>query len=125
VAGTQQNLPAFLTSSWQSSAQDVCAAFAGMRRFTDGSDALRLIDRALGSSVAQPFVRDEWERVWYKGGSLVGSTGNLALAHSWMLETGSRGTFVVIALANNPAGGIDEFQVQSVTSRILQLVKGL
>lgn len=125
VAGTQQNLPAFLTSSWQSSAQDVCAAFAGMRRFTDGSDALRLIDRALGSSVAQPFVRDEWERVWYKGGSLVGSTGNLVLAHSWMLETGSRGTFVVIALANNPAGGIDEFQVQSVTSRILQLLKGL
>ena len=124
--GGPSNFAAFIPASWQASALDVCEAYAGMRRFTRGSEAMRLADRALSAGVAQPFVRNEWERVWYKGGTLVDSNNSkLVLAHSWLLETESRGTFVVVALANNPAGGIDEFQVQSVTGRILQLVKAL
>jgi beta-lactamase class A len=126
VTGSGFNTSVIITGSWQSSAMDVCAAYAGMRRFADGSEALKLIDRALSSGVAQPFVRNEWERVWYKGGSLVsGAIGNMVYAHSWLLESEARGTYVVVALANNQAGGIDEFQMQSVTGRILQLVRGL
>lgn len=125
VTGSQQHRSIFLTGSWQATALDVCAVYAGMRRYSDQSQALRLMDRALSSSVAQPFVRNEWERVWYKGGSLEATTGLMTLTHSWLLESDSRGTFVVVALASNQAGGIDIFQVQSVTSRILQLVRAL
>nr|WP_315476675.1 serine hydrolase [uncultured Undibacterium sp.] len=125
VAGNQQHRSVFINGSWQASALDVCSVYAGMRRYSDQSPALRLIDRALSSQAAQPFVRGEWERVWYKGGSLEGTTGLLTLTHSWLVESDSRGTYVVVAMANNQAGGIDQFQVQSVTSRILQLVKAL
>lgn len=122
VSGSQQHTPIFLNGSWQASPMDVCAVFAGMRRFNDQSPAFQLIDKALGSQAAQLFVRDRWQRVWYKGGSLATSAGMLVLTHSWMLESDSRGTFVVVAMANNPSPGIDQFQVQSVTSRLLQLV---
>jgi hypothetical protein len=120
--GNQQHTPIFISGSWQASPMDVCAAYAGMRRFNDQSPAFQLIDKALGSQAAQPFVRDRWQRVWYKGGSLATTAGMLVLTHSWMLESDSRGTFVVVAMANNPSPGIDQFQVQSVTSRLLQLV---
>lgn len=30
---------------------------------------------------------------------------------------------LLLALANNPAGGIDAFEIQSITSRLVQLMR--
>jgi hypothetical protein len=126
---------AFITTSadalFGASTLGITATASGLTIAPD-SCALTVIDparrgpiTAAYGHVAQPFVRGEWERVWCKGGSLEGTTGLLTLAHSGLVESDSRGTYVVEAMANNQAGGIDQFQVQSVTSRILQLVKAL
>lgn len=122
-----------LTSgTWQASAADVCRAFAGLRRTAQGSDAFDLVDQAMGAAAAQPDVRNRWDRVWYKGGSL--AAGNPAqfrvLTHAWLLEDTGRDPYVVVAMSNSPssnpsAAGIDPFDVQSVTGRILQLVDQL
>lgn len=118
--------PSLLTDgSWQASPFDVCAAFAALRRQPGGSEAFKLVDRALGAGAAQPNVRGAWDRVWYKGGSLASGAGLHVLVHAWMLEDAGRDPFVVVAMANKDDGGIDQFNVQSVTGRILQLVAAL
>jgi beta-lactamase class A len=122
VTGFGQNLSIFITGSWQASPMDICGAFAALRRMNDKSPGFDIVNRALGAQAAQPDVRNRWERVWYKGGSLSTNTGFVVLTHSWMVESDAKGAFVVVAMANNQAVGIDEFQVQSATSRILQLV---
>lgn len=112
-----------IDGSWRASPMDICAAFASLRNLPSGSDALTLADRALGSSSAQPNVRQHWDRVWYKGGSLEsGVNGLLVLVHAWMLERKGEDPYVVVAMSNNPTGNIDAFKVQSITGRILQLV---
>lgn len=110
--------------SWRATAFDVCRAFAALRQLPQGSEALALVDRALGASVAQPDVRGDFDRVWYKGGSLSSgaAAGLHVLTHAWMLEDAGSDPYVVIALSNSSGGGIDEFQVQSVTGRLLELV---
>ncbi len=109
--------------SWRATALDICRTFASLRNLANGSDALSVVNLALGSQAAQPNVRNAWDRVWYKGGSLAsGSTGLHVLTNVWMLENSGEDAFVVIALANDPAGGIETFAVQSVTSRLLELV---
>jgi hypothetical protein len=108
--------------TWRASPYDVCRAFAKLRRLPQGSEALHTVDRALGAGVAQPDVRAKWDRVWYKGGSLASGAGNHVLTHAWMLENAGDDPYVVVALSNNPAGGIDPFQVQSVTGRMLELL---
>lgn len=108
--------------TWRASPLDVCAAFAQMRRLPQGSDAIAMADRALGAGAAQPGVRGAWDRVWYKGGSLASGAGFHVLTHAWMLEDRGRDPWVVIAMSNSDGGGIDQYKVQSVTSRILQLV---
>jgi hypothetical protein len=116
--------PSLLTDgSWRATPYDVCAAFAALRRMPGGSEAFKLVDGALGAGVAQPNVRGQWDRAWYKGGSLASSANNFhVLVHAWMLEDAGRDPFVVIAMANSNTGGIDQFNVQSVTGRLLQLV---
>jgi hypothetical protein len=42
-----------------------------------------------------------------------------------MLENAGEDPYVVVALSNDPSGGIDQFAVQSVTGRILELVSQL
>ncbi|MBP6692812.1 MAG: serine hydrolase, partial [Xanthomonadales bacterium] len=112
--------------SWRASSFDICAAFAALRRSPGGSEAFKTVDRAMGAGVAQPNVRGQWDRAWYKGGSLSsGGAGFNVLTHAWFLEDAERDPFVVIALSNASAGGIDQFFVQSVTGRILQLVAQL
>jgi hypothetical protein len=114
-----------LTSgTWQASALDVCRAFAALRRLPQGSEALQTVDAALGAGVAQPDVRGHWDRVWYKGGSLARAANDFdVLTHAWMLENAGEDPFVVVALSNSAGGGIDPFQVQSVTGRLLALVR--
>ncbi len=126
--GPQTAAPYFhiqlLTSgSWSASAFDICRAFAALRQLPPGSEALATVDAALGAGVAQPNVRGDFQRVWYKGGSLAaGTNDNRVLTHAWMLEDAGEAPYVVIALSNNPDSAIDSFLVQSVTGRLLELV---
>ncbi len=112
--------------SWQASPFDICQAFAALRRSAQGSDAMREVDRALGAQAAQPLVRENWDRVWYKGGSLASATNQFrVLTHAWMLEDAGRDPFVLIAMSNSPTGAISDtttFEIQSVTGRMLQLL---
>jgi beta-lactamase class A len=108
--------------SWRASPNDVCAALSALRRQPGGSEALKLVDAAMSASVAQPNVRAAWDRAWYKGGSLASSAGLHVLVHAWLLEDAGRGPWVVVAMSNSSAGGIDQFAVQSVLGRVLQLV---
>jgi hypothetical protein len=113
-----------LTSgTWRASPYDICRAFARLRRLPQGSEAFKTVDAALGAGAAQPEVRDRWDRVWYKGGDLTsGVNGKHVLTHAWMLENAGEDPYVVIAMSNSDTGGIDEYQVQSVTGRILELL---
>lgn len=116
----------YIAGSWQASPMDVCRAFAHHRRWHEGSDEMQLADAALGASVAQPNVRNEWDRVWYKGGNLEsGVNGQLVLTHAWMLENSGQNPYVIVAMSNQQAGGIDVFDVQSITGRLLELVADL
>lgn len=106
------------------SALSVCNAFASLRGVERNSEGFELIDRALGAAAAQPDIRSHWDRTWYKGGNLVGNDEQRVLTHAWFLESAEKGRFAVIALANNRvSGNIDTFEVQSLTSRILQLLR--
>lgn len=117
---------ALLTSgTWRASPTDICQAFAWLRRLPQGSEAILTVDAALGASAAQPGVRDRWDRVWYKGGSLASGAGFHVLTHAWMLENAGEDPYVVIALSNQDSGNIDQFNVQSVTGRLLELVSQL
>ncbi len=113
--GTQQATP-----------NDICAMFAWARRLPRGSEAMAVVEAAFGSGVAQPDVRRHWDRVWYKGGSWIAPNNEFhVLTHVWMLENAGRDPLVLIALSNSNTGGINQFQVQSVTGRILELLSQL
>jgi len=116
----------FVEGSWRASPMDICKTFSHFRNLPEGSDQLKLIDTALGAGAAQPNIRNLWDRVWYKGGSLEsGVTGYHVLTHAWLLENQGSDPYVVIAMANDSNGGIDVFDVQSITGRILELVSQL
>ncbi|MEO5558056.1 MAG: serine hydrolase, partial [Dokdonella sp.] len=75
VSGAYSN-PGLLTSgSWRASPMDICNAFAHHHRLPQGSDAMNIVNQALSAQSAQPEVRNAWDRVWYKGGSLSGGDG--------------------------------------------------
>ena len=117
------NQSIFVSGSWRASPMDICKTFSHLRDLPAGSDQLKLVDTALGAAAAQPNVRNHWDRVWYKGGSLVsGSTGYHVLTHAWLLERQGGDPYVVVAMANDSNGGIDIFEVQSITGRILELL---
>ena len=107
---------------------DVCQNFAHLRTYPQGSDALALIERAMGAQTAQPEIRNNWDRSWYKGGSLVsGVNGYHVLTHAWLLEDNGHAPYVVVAMANDDNGGIDNnngiYKIQSVLARILELTR--
>jgi beta-lactamase class A len=112
--------------TWRASPMDICNAMAELRRFPNGSDAMREIDKAMSAQAALPFVRAEWDRVWYKGGSLASATNNYHVwTHAWLLENAGTEPIVFVSMSNSVAGGIDQnriFQIQSVNARILQLL---
>ncbi|MEZ5465250.1 MAG: serine hydrolase [Lysobacteraceae bacterium] len=116
----------FIPASWQASPMDVCRNYANLRLNTPDGDAFELVDKAMGASAAQPGVRNAWDRVWYKGGNLEsGVNGQLVLTHAWLLERSGEAPYVVVAMSNDPSGGIDVYEVQSITNRILELVSYL
>lgn len=122
VTGPYNHVQLLTRGTWHASPLDVCAAFSRLRRLPHGSDALAMVERALGAGVAQPDVRAHWDRAWYKGGSLASGAGFHVLTHAWMLEDRGDDPWVVVAMSNSDGGGIDAYKVQSITSRILQLV---
>jgi hypothetical protein len=119
------NTQLLVSGTWRATPLDICAAFAHFLRLPQGSDAIAFADQALGAQSAQPEVRNAWDRVWYKGGSLASGDGYHVLTHAWMLQDSGDDAWVVIAMSNDDAGGIDGYRVQSVTGRLLQLVRGL
>jgi hypothetical protein len=123
---TYSNYDFLTTGTWMASPMDICRAFMHLRHQPSGSDAMALVDRALGAQAAQPEVRDQWDRVWYKGGSLSASAGDYdVLTHAWMLENAGEDPWVVIGMSNQESGGIDQYKVQSVLGRVLELVAGM
>ncbi len=123
-----QNYFLLTSGSWRASAMEVCQNFAHLRTYPQGSDALALIDRAMGAQTAQPEIRNHWDRVWYKGGSLVsGVDGYHVLTHAWLLEDNGHAPYVVVGMTNDDNGGIDNndgiYKVQSVLARILELTR--
>jgi hypothetical protein len=123
--GSYNNVELFTSGSWRASPDDICEVFARHLRLPQGSDAADLVNRALGAQAAQPGVRNAWDRVWYKGGNLASAAGDHVLTHAWLLQDSGEDPFVVVAMSNNPDGGIDEYKVQSITSRILELTAQL
>ena len=112
------------TGTWQASPTDICRTLAGLRATPTDGGAFELVDQAMSAGVAQPDIRNAWDRAWFKGGSLASSAfGTHVLAYAWLLENeGDFPPFVVVALANDPNGGIDGFDLQSVTNRMVELV---
>ena len=108
----------------KASPMDTCRTFSALRRLPRDSAGFQLVDEALSAGAAQPDLRGNWDRVWYKGGNLVGTSNDQrVLTNAWMLESAEHGQFVVVAFANRRvSGNIDTFEVQSLTSRIMQLL---
>ncbi len=122
TGGPFANTTLYTDGSWRANSMDVCRAFGQMLRLPQGSEAIMTVDAAAGAGVAQPEVRNKWQRVWYKGGSLAsGTNGFHVLTHAWMLQNAGQDPYVVVAMANSINGGIDQFNVQSVNGRLLQL----
>ena len=112
------------TGTWQASPIDVCSAIAAMRRLDDNTEGFALLDRAYGASSGLIGVRNRWQRVWFKGGTLSDSLGLRVLTLGWLLESNDRGAFVVVVMASSGAGGprIDQDAVSSTASRFLSIV---
>lgn len=112
------------TGTWRASALDICRTLAGLDALPRNGDGFDVVNQAMGYQSAQPGIRNEWQRVWYKGGSLTsGATGNHVATHAWLLQKdGESRPWVVVALANDSSGGIEFSPIQSVTSRIIELI---
>lgn len=119
------NLEALVQGTWQATSTDVCNAIAGLRQFNDLSEGFAITDQAYGAETAVVNLRAKWERVWFKGGGLSDNGGFRVLTYGWLLETDSRGAFVVVAMGNNDSGGsarIDQGAFASVASRLVDIV---
>ncbi|MFK8017881.1 MAG: hypothetical protein AB8G17_20840, partial [Gammaproteobacteria bacterium] len=125
TAFPQANASILVDGTWQASPMDVCRAMAKMRQFPDTSDAFELIDNAYGSSEGVWAARRNWERVWFKGGSLADGQGLTVLTLGWLLESDDRGAYVVVGMANQDyttGVRIDNGAFVSTMSRMLDLV---
>jgi len=127
VRGVRANTP-LARLSWQASPIDVCETFATMRSsFGPHTSGGQLIDEALGGEVFLFGLRNEWDRIWYKGGGHPGfATGTFFVrSDGWLVEDNDGRAFAVIAMYNpdeetsdNPFG----FDIQSLYARIHQLL---
>lgn len=120
--------------TWRATPLDICRTFAHLRGFR--GEALEVVDGALGASAGQPNVRNAWDRVWYKGGSLAQAANQYNVwTHAWMLERNGEQPYVLVSMANSADGGIsgnnnvgvddDIFDIQSINGRLLQLLSEL
>jgi hypothetical protein len=82
---------------WFASPDDVCRAFAGLRRLSDDPSSAPLstiLSREVAGIGLDP---TEWPTVWYKGGSEPG-----VLTLGWLAEDGEGDVFVVEAMLTDP-----------------------
>lgn len=99
-----------------------------MRQYNDLTDAFRLVYSAYGSNSGLWGLRDKWERVWFKGGSLADPQGLLVLTYGWLLESDNRGAYVVVGMLNTQSTNpnrIDNSAFLSAMSRIVDLVSAV
>lgn len=109
--------------SWQASPNDVCAVLAKLRTISSTNGAFDVVDRALGAQAAWPSIRNLFDRVWFKGGSLADAVGFRVYTGGWLLETQGRDPYVLVVMANRPdPGTVDVGVVQSLTARIMHLL---
>lgn len=118
----QANASVLVDSLWQASATDVCNAMAGLRRFTDTSEGFALADQAYGAETVGVNIRNRWERVWFKGGSLGDGVGQVVGTYGWLLESDSRGAFAVIAMGNTDPAGSGRIDLNEFAQTALRLV---
>ncbi|MEM7082084.1 MAG: serine hydrolase [Pseudomonadota bacterium] len=125
TAFPQANGSVLVDGTWQASPMDVCRVIAGMRQYNDKSDEFRMVDLAYGANAGAWQARRNWERVWFKGGSLGDPQGLVVLTLGWLLESDDRGAYVVVGMLNtqssNP-GRIDSGAFGSTMSRIIDIV---
>lgn len=119
----QGNQDALFDSSWAASADDVCRAYAGLRRFGNRSEHFDLMDQAMGAEAVLLWVRNRWDRVWGKGGSLANADGNYVFTLSWLFESDDKGAYVLVMMANNRDGSpIDAAPAFSIASRTEEIL---
>jgi hypothetical protein len=125
VTGSLDNYQdTFFSAAWMASPMDVCAAMAGLRQFNDRSPGLQMVDQAFSAEVVFPFVRNRWDRVWFKGGSLANTTGLKVLTYAWMLESDSRGAWVAVSMHNDLGytQDLSKLGIDWTMARVLQLI---
>lgn len=125
VSGFGNNFQStFFSAAWMASPMDICAAMAAMRQFNDRSPGFQIIDQAFSAEAVVPFVRNRWERVWFKGGSLENSTGPKVLTYAWMLESDARGAYVAVSMHSDLTFTMDlgKMGIDWTMARILQLI---
>jgi hypothetical protein len=123
--GSYANFSLLVSGTWHASPMDVCAVFAANRlSLPQGSEAFQTVDAAMSAEVAQPNVRNRWDHVWYKGGSLSSTGGKFnVLTHAWLLEDAGGPIYFVATMYNDDnVNVIDQYKVQSVAGRILQIL---
>ncbi|MEM8490138.1 MAG: hypothetical protein AAF756_04875 [Pseudomonadota bacterium] len=87
------------------------------------SEGFLIIEESAGAEVALLSVRNRWDRVWQKGGSLANNDGNYVFTLSWMFESDAKGAFVVVIMASNRDGTpVDSSSLFSVAARAEQIV---
>lgn len=128
TAPTMFNDSLFTRVTKLASPLDLCNAYANARTtYPVGSEAFSLIDQSMSTSTGLTGLRNTWDRVWFKGGSLAAGTADgvetRVLSVTWLVESAERGRFVVTASANNVlTGGIDQPAMLSLSARLLQLL---
>lgn len=121
----QANASILVDGTWQASPMDLCNAIAASRQYPDSGEAFALINESYGANEGVWSLRRNWERVWFKGGSLADGQGLLVLTLGWLVESHDRGAFVVVGMANQDYTSptrIADGAFFSVMSRILEIV---
>jgi hypothetical protein len=125
TAFPMSNGSVLVDGTWQASPMDVCNVMAGMRQYNDTTGEFELVDQAYGANAGAWQARRNWERVWFKGGSLADGTGLLVLTYGWLVESDDRGAYVIIGMANTQSSSptrIDANAFLSAMSRMIDIV---
>lgn len=114
--------------TWQASPTDICETMATLaNRFSPDSAAGQFIDEAFSGEAALFGVRNEWDRVWYKGGSIPGGGPglNVILTHATLVQSNDGRAHAIIVMFNSDAGFSTDplqFEAASLMSRIHELL---
>jgi len=114
--------------SWQASPIDICETLATLsNRFAPDSAAGQFINEAFSGEAFLFGVRNEWDRVWYKGGGIPGTAPSTSsvLTHATLVQSNDGRAHVIVIMFNADQGfSVDplEFEAASLMSRIHELL---